>query len=217
MDNRKSGKWLIVLGCCCVIAAAALGVYNRRESNRAAAASDELAGALSALMLSSEAAAADEDREDPLLEAAEAEAAAEPKATAGPAEEAPEAVTVNGYDFIGILSLPTLGIELAVIRDWSYPNLKVSACRYSGSPDGQLVILAHNYDRHFGRLGSLTAGDGVVFTDTGGKEYRYAVTGTEIKGKYELQDIVSGDWDLTLFTCTYGGADRVVTRCRLDD
>jgi sortase A len=97
------------------------------------------------------------------------------------------------------------------------PNLKVSACRLQGSPDGLLVILAHNFDRHFGRLGSLEAGDAAVFTDTNGKEYRYEVTGTEIKGKYELQDIVSGDWDLTLFTCTYGGANRVVVRCQLAD
>lgn len=122
-------------------------------------------------------------------------------------------VNVDGYDIAGIISIPAIAVELAVISQWSYPNLEISACRYSGTPSGRLVLLAHNFKRHFGRINELQPGDAVVFTEPNGTVYNYEVTGTEIKGKYELQDILSGDWDLTLFTCTYGGANRVVVRC----
>jgi sortase A len=210
MANKKTAKIMIILGCCCIVAAAAFYTYNRWVSSRAAAASAELTGTLSALIEASENPAPDDGGTDPLL--VEPDGAAVP-ASADASEE--PTVNVNGYDISGILSLPTLDIDLAVISEWSYPNLKVSACRYSGTPSGQLVILAHNYKQHFGRIGELQLQDSVIFTDPNGTEYNYEVTGIEIKGKNELPDIVSGDWDLTLFTCTYGGENRVVVRCKL--
>lgn len=205
---NKIRKTLIVLGCCCVIAAAALYMYNRWVSDQAASAAAELTGTLSSLMEASETTATDEDT-DPLLDNSGREGAAS-------AENEERLVTqnVNGYDIAGIVSIPAINIKLAVISEWSYPNLKVSACRYSGTPSGQLVLLAHNYKRHFGRISELQQGDTVSFTDPNGTVYSYEVTGMEIKGKYELEDILSGDWDLTLFTCTYGGANRVVVRCK---
>ena len=41
--------------------------------------------------------------------------------------------TINGIDFIGVLRIPTLELELPVISEWNYPNLKSAPCRYSGS------------------------------------------------------------------------------------
>jgi sortase A len=195
-------KTLIVLGCCCVIAAAAFYLYNQWVSDRAASEAAALTGTLSSLIDASETTSTDEGT-DPLLD----------NSTSAP-EETLVTRNVNGYNIIGIISIPAIDIKLAVISDWSYPNLKVSACRYSGTPSEQLVLLAHNYKQHFGRLGELQQGDTVDFTDPNGIVYSYEVTGTEIKGKYELEDILSGDWDLTLFTCTYGGANRVVVRCK---
>jgi len=207
--RSRIGKILIVLGCCCVIAAAAFYMYNQWVSNRAASASEELTGTLSALMAASATSAPEDEDDDPLLDAAEAEAT--PAADTADGELA--TVNVDGYDVIGVISIPAIDRELAVISEWSYPNLQISACRYSGAPAGQLIILAHNFQRHFGLINELQPGDAVTFTDVEGNVYDYEVTGTEIKGKYELQDILSGDWDLTLFTCTYGGANRVVVRC----
>lgn len=206
--TNKTRETLIVLGCCCVIAAAAFYVYNWWVSNRAASAASELTGTLSSLIDASETTGTDEGT-DPLLD----NFIGGEKATTAPAG-ALVTRNVNGYDIIGIISIPAIDIKLAIISEWSYPNLKVSACRYSGTPSGQLVLLAHNYKQHFGRLGELQQGDPVDFTDPNGTVYSYVVTGTEIKGKHELEDILSGDWDLTLFTCTYGGANRVVVRCK---
>lgn len=41
--------------------------------------------------------------------------------------------TIDGIDFIGVLRIPTLELELPVISEWNYPNLKSAPCRYSGS------------------------------------------------------------------------------------
>ena len=121
---------------------------------------------------------------------------------------------MGDYKICGSLAIPAIQIELAVISEWSYDRLKVSACRYYGTPDTQMMIMAHNYNKHFGRLNRLAIGDAVVFTDLDGREYAYRVSGSELWATDQLKEAVAGDdWNLTLFTCTYGGKNRVVVRC----
>ena len=115
---------------------------------------------------------------------------------------------------MGFLSLPTLELELPVMADWSEAKLKLSPCRYYGSVNGNdLVICAHNYARHFGRLTELKSGDNVLFTDLDGTVTRYAVAEIQVLGPDQVEDMTSGDYPLTLFTCTYGGKSRVTVRC----
>lgn len=196
---------LIGLGCCCIAAAAALVVYNRWDAARAGAESEKLVGSLKSLLETAVHQQPDviDDGVDIALENAQAQDDADIGF-----------VTIDGYDICGSLYIPAIDIELAVLSEWSYPNLAVSACRYSGSPEGQLIVIAHNYDLHFGRLKNLVPGDKVRFNGVDGKTYTYEVTGTETWATNQLEEIISGDeWDLTLFTCTYGGANRVVVRC----
>jgi sortase A len=103
---------------------------------------------------------------------------------------------------------------LPVARDWNYERLKRSPCRYSGSiEDDTTVIAAHNYRRHFGSIGRLSRGDALTFTDAAGRESRYAVAEIETLKATEVEDMTESGYDLTLFTCTYGGAARVAVRC----
>ena len=209
MRSHKSGLFLIVLGCCCVLAAAALFMYNSRISAQAAEEAADLAALLDQTMtLNAQAdTEADTEGQDPALP--------ETLSDTQPKTDTPKSVTVKSYDVIGALSIPAIDIRLPIISQWSYPDLRAAPCRYSGSPDGQLIILAHNYARHFGHISDLKTGDAVEFTAVDGTVYRYQVTETVIvDGEKGLGDITSGsDWDLTLFTCTYGGASRVVVRC----
>ena len=125
------------------------------------------------------------------------------------------AVEEDGGDYIGVLELPLLGLELPVMESWSYPDLRVAPCRYSGSAyQDDMVVAAHNYKSHFGRLKELRPGDEVRFTDMEVNVFRYAVADLETLGKYDVEKMTSGDWDLTLFTCTYGGKSRVTVRCQ---
>ena len=106
---------------------------------------------------------------------------------------------INGYLYIGYLSVPDLGLELPILSSWSYPKLNISPCRYTGSIRGEdLVLMAHNYNSHFGRLSQLDLGDTILFTDM---------------APTDVVEMTSGDFDLTLFTCTYGGGSRVTVYC----
>lgn len=125
---------------------------------------------------------------------------------------------VGGQGYIGVLQIEPFGLKLPVISDWNYPNLKIAPCRYLGSAyQNNMIIAAHNFRSHFGRLKNLSPGDRITFTDTDGNIFYYKVTEIEILSPYAVQDMISGDWDLTLFTCTIGGRTRVTVRCKLDE
>ena len=123
-------------------------------------------------------------------------------------------VEIDGCDYIGYLSIPALSLELPIMADWDYPRLRIAPCRYFGSTNGRdLVIMAHNYSSHFGRISELQPGDAVLFTDMDGHTTHYAVEGRDVLPPDAVEEMTSGTFDLTLFTCTYGGKSRVTVYC----
>ena len=125
-------------------------------------------------------------------------------------------VEADGLCWIGELEIPSLQLTLPVADPWSYPSLKKAPCRYTGNAEeNSLIIAAHNYKRHFGNIGLLPEGATVKFTAVSGDVYEYEVEKVETLNPYAVDEMLSGDWDLTLFTCTYGGRKRVTVRCGL--
>lgn len=123
-------------------------------------------------------------------------------------------VKVDGYECIGILSVPVLDLELPVLTDWSYAKLKKAPCHYYGTYyEKDFVIAAHNYKSHFGRLSELQAGDIVVFTDINNIEHYYEVVLLETLPKNATKEMITSGFDLSLYTCTLGGGSRVTVRC----
>lgn len=126
-------------------------------------------------------------------------------------------VEIDGNNYIGALSVERFGLYLPVLSQWSYPGLKVSPCRYSGTAEtNDLVICGHNYDRHFGKLKNLEAGDTVTFTAASGVKTDYSVSEVIVLQPTAVEEMInnqSGKWDLTLFTCTSSGRARVTVRC----
>ena len=121
--------------------------------------------------------------------------------------------TIDGRDYIGVLSIPSLELELPVISQWDYPALKVAPCRYSGSLYlDNLIICAHNYASHFGKLKELQPGDTVLFTDMDEHVVTFRMVERETLNPMDAEGMEAGDWDLTLFTCTIGGQTRVTIR-----
>ncbi|MCR5610517.1 MAG: sortase [Clostridiales bacterium] len=122
-------------------------------------------------------------------------------------------VDIDGNGYIGYISIPSIEVELPVISEYSYPKLRIAPCRMLGSTkSGDLIICGHNIESIFGRLGELTPGDVAYFTDMDGETRRYIVTGTEVIGLTDAAALKSGEWDMTVFTCTYGGGRRIVVR-----
>ena len=123
-------------------------------------------------------------------------------------------VDVDGRSFIGTVGVPSLNLLLPIQSEWSNDNAKVSVCRYLGSAyENNLIIAGHNYVEHFGNLKELSTGDEVVVTDMNGKSFYYQVVNIETLGAYDVDEMEAGEWDLTLFTCTIGGQNRVTVRC----
>ena len=125
-------------------------------------------------------------------------------------------VLIGSERYVGILEIPMLGIKLPVMDSWSYANLKKAPCRYEGSVYSKdMIIAGHNYRSHFGTLKRLVQGDMVLFTDADGNQFTYEVVEVEVVAGTAAEEMKSGDWDLTLFTCTYDGRSRTTIRLKI--
>lgn len=123
-------------------------------------------------------------------------------------------VLLDGLQYIGYLEVPDLGLTLPVLADWDYNRLKLAPCRHFGSAaTDDLVIAAHNYKSHFGRLKKLTAGASVVFVDMDGVENRYAVASLQTLPEDSVEEVQGSGYDLVLYTCTADTKSRVVAFC----
>lgn len=127
-------------------------------------------------------------------------------------------ITIDGTAYIGSVVIPALGAELPVAADWSYPQMKISPCRYEGSfYKNDLVICAHNYSTHFRNIKDLQKGDAIIFVDALGNEYDYHVELVETLKPTAISEMISSEYDLSLFTCNYAGNARVTVRCDLEE
>lgn len=126
-------------------------------------------------------------------------------------------IEIDGRRYIGTVEIPALDLELPILEQWTVKNLKIAPVHYVGTPYlHNMIIAGHNYTSHFGRLKNLEKGDLVFFTDVDGNIFRYRVSKLETLGSYDVEEMKSGEWDLTLFTCTIGGVYRVTVRCVAD-
>lgn len=201
--KAKLGNLSIFLGAALILSALALVLYNRQEAARAERASaQQLAQLLEQI-----------ENNTPSTESTEI-VPGTPVEYIDPSELVMTEAVINGHSYIGYLSIPELELELPVMSGWSYDKLQISPCRFTGTLLGEdLVIMAHNYPKHFGRIADLTEGSRVIFTDMDGEATIYEVAAMDILDPGALDEIISGEFDLTLFTCTYGGEKRVTVYC----
>ncbi len=191
----KLGALCIGLGLLLIFGALALFGYNRLEDRRAGAEAESYLPRLVEFIEAQDAAPA--TNLPPELQ-----------------EETEQTAEIDGYSYIGFLSIPALDLELPVMSEWDYAKLRISPCRYVGSAKtDDLVIAAHNYSRHFGNLSKLAPGDAVYFTDMEGTRYTYTAEVIETLEPDAIDEMIDSDYALTLFTCTYGGQMRVTVRC----
>lgn len=125
----------------------------------------------------------------------------------------PEKV-IDGNGYIGCLIIPSIGLELPVMSEWDYAKLRVAPCKYDGAATTEdLVIAAHNYKSHFGKLKELNLGEVVKFMDMNGKIYQYEVAEVNVLEPTDIDEMTNSEYPLSLFTCTYGGQSRLTVRC----
>lgn len=120
--------------------------------------------------------------------------------------------SIGAHDYVGSLTIPSLGINLPVAATTSDECLLDSPCRYNGSYlNDDLIICGEGYRTHFGSLGSVGIRDEVLFVAADGALHSYMVSNVET-ATLEGIGSVADDWDLTLFTFDGNGTCCVV-RC----
>ena len=197
--RNKTGSVLMVLGLMLLVSAFALTAYNRWDEERANNVATETVQVLLA--------------KTPDLKLLDPDGELIPNYLLDPRREMP-IIQIDGKDYVGYIDIPVLDLSLPVMESWSYPNLKISACRFTGSVyHDDMVIAAHNYRWHFGGLKNLSVGDEVRFTDGDGNVFVFQVSTVEQLFPTQVEEMTESGWDLTLFTCTIGGQQRVTVRC----
>ena len=203
--KQKIGKICMALGALLILASLGLLAYNKWDAARADKAAQTALGELEDTLTKTmeEKTKADEVVLQPELD---------------PTQPMTE-VELEGWNYIGYLSIPSIGLNLPVMSEWSYAGLKIAPGRYSGSTYADnMVVCAHNYAKHFSPIKWLAEGAEVYFTDMDGMRWSYEVSVVETIQPTQIEKMTektedSENWDLTLFTCTTGGSARCAVRC----
>lgn len=201
---KRAGIIFVTIGVVLILSALLLFFYNGFEDRRAGQQAESLMDDIYSAIA---------EETDPTTKPTEIEIE-----ITEPAETLPDempVVMIDGYEYIGYLSIPDLELELPIMAEWDYSRLKIAPCRHFGSSrTDDLVIAAHNYKTHFGSLSKLRSGAEVIFTDMDGIENRYVlVRGPETLAPDAVDAVQNSGYDLVLYTCTPGGATRVVAFC----
>jgi sortase A len=224
--RSKTGIFLMVLGTMLIAAALSLAVYNYHEDKVAGEAAESVMSDLEKAIaenakqqaqeasqnvrgLTGQSQSSSDTTEHVIVNKDSLVSVSEDKNN----ERSHSSLYVGSHYYVGIITIPELGIRLPVIDSYEGDNLSYAPCLYSGYVDTQMIICAHNYNTHFGRIKELESGSVVIFTDIYGNDYRYNVMDIEIVPGDDSNKMEAGEWDLSLFTCTFDGSDRVTVRC----
>lgn len=195
--NRMKSKILLLGGLLLIAAALLLTIYNIKEANSADVATKNALKEIQNIALT--------QNKEPKPQI--------PDYIKNPEMEMPT-VKASGSNYIGVLEIPDLDLTLPILSEWSYPNLKIAPCRYQGSAYlDTLILAAHNYPYHFGKINELENNAPIYFIDAQGNRFSYQVVETIELNSGAVEEMTSGDWDLTLFTCTVYGWTRITVRC----
>ena len=125
---RNKGTGLIFLGLLLIAAALFLTAYNMYDDQRAGQsvmqAIDHLGDSLLPETPKETATEPSGEREAPAIY----DQTTLPDYVLCPEMEMP-LETINGMDYIGVLQIPSLELELPIASEWNYPNLKAAPCR----------------------------------------------------------------------------------------
>ena len=217
--KRKAGMICMILGAVLIGAALSLFLYNEWDSARAEARAEQV---LEQMQKQTEDDAAEEETENENLGGEETERTEQENTLADTDDFGEKMISIDGNEYIGWISIPSISLELPVMAQWSEEGLKTAPGRYAGSlAEDNLVIAGHNYRRHFSPIKWLEPGTEVSFTDAEERVRYYEIEETEELLPDQVDAMITktetDTWDLTLFTCTTSGQARCAVRCKRID
>lgn len=191
---NKLGKYLIILGVILIIVSLSLFTFNNLEDYHASKNSFEVLEMI------------DDNKIEEIV-----------TNVSNLTKQEENVINVRGNDYIGIIEIPALNLELPIMSEFTYDKLKIAPCRYFGSiQTNDLVICGHSYLAHFGNLYKLQPKDIIIINDFH-KQYIYEVEAIEILEATDINNMLDSQFDLTLYTCTKDSLRRVTIRANLKE
>ncbi len=186
---NKFSKYLIILGILCILLSITLYIKNKYQELDTGKKSKEILDIIETKINVSDKEEIKSNTEDLVL-------------------------NISGYDYIGVISIPSLNIKLPIMRETDYDRLAISPCKYYGNINtNDLVLCAHDYVNQFGKISNLKENDIIIITDVLGNNYVYKVVLTEELNPTDITNMIDSHFDLTLYTCSYGALKRITVRC----
>lgn len=186
---NKFSKYLIILGILCILLSITLYIKNKYQELDTGKKSKEMLDIIETKINVSDKEEIKSNTEDLVL-------------------------NISGYDYIGVISIPSLNIKLPIMRETDYDRLAISPCKYYGNINtNDLVLCAHDYVNQFGKISNLKEDDIIIITDVLGNNYVYKVVLTEELNPTDITNMIDSPFDLTLYTCSYGALKRITVRC----
>lgn len=186
---NKFSKYLIILGILCILLSITLYIKNKYQELDTGKKSKEILDIIETKINVSDKEEIKSNTEDLVL-------------------------NISGYDYIGVISIPSLNIKLPIMRETDYDRLAISPCKYYGNINtNDLVLCAHDYVNQFGKISNLKEDDIVIITDVLGNNYVYKVVLTEELNPTDITNMIDSPFYLTLYTCSYGALKRITVRC----
>jgi sortase A len=203
MKNKTKDKIAICLmfvGYICIASAVALFLYNIWDEDRAAKRSEAIVDVMDKYMDKISTTESESDENDI------------PIYVRYPEMEMP-AVTIDDVKYIGRIDIPELELSLPVTEKYDSSFIKDTPCCYSGSVyQDNIIIIANNYDCHFGKLKQLESKSPVYFTDIDGNCFAYEMARTDKLAREELNNIEADGWAMTLVSYAPGGFSSIAVR-----
>ena len=126
----------------------------------------------------------------------------------------------NGYNVVGIINIPKLGIEFPILDITNDDSMKVSVTKFWGNnvnDIGNFTIVGHNNldGTMFSNTKKLKIGDEIILTDLSGKTLRYRIFDKYIIEPNDVsctESVNKDQREVTLITCTNGRRNRLVIK-----
>ena len=124
------------------------------------------------------------------------------------------------YEILGEIEIPKINVKKYILNETTDESLNLSLTKFWG-PNlhevGNFSIIGHNYDQLFKRLKELEAGDTFTLTARNGERGTYEVYKSYIVEPNDMdciEDSLIGQREVTLITCTVGGAQRLIVKAQ---
>lgn len=131
-------------------------------------------------------------------------------------------VEYKGYNVVGIISIPAIGIEYPILDTTNEKTMKVAITKFWGNDVNELgnfTMAGHNNKdgTMFGKTKRLSVGDKIEMTDLTGKTIEYEIFDQYLIEPNDVSCVKSvkeNTREVTLITCANGRSNRLITKAR---